>query len=157
MRLWRLTLEKYADTAFSGQGSFLYGGRWSPVGCPAVYLSDSVSLAVLETLVHADASVWTVPEAPRHVVFPIDVPDSVPVEVIDIDSLPADWFETPAPASLQALGRGWFDRAESPLLEVPSAIVSQQSNFLFNPMHELAAHVEIGEPEPFGLDGRLWR
>ena len=150
-------MEKYAETAFSGQGSFLYGGRWSPVGCPAVYLSESVSLAVLETLVHADASVWAVPGAPRHVVFPVDVPDDLPIDVISIDALPADWHQSPAPASLQAFGRAWFDRADSALLKVPSAIVAQESNFLFNPLHQLAAQIEIGEPESFGFDGRLWR
>ena len=157
MKLWRLSLEKHAATAFSGQGSFLYGGRWSPVGCPAVYLSESVSLTVLETLVHADTSVWSSPAAPRHVVFAVHVPDDIGIDAVAADELPPDWNATPAPVGLQDLGRTWFDRAGSPLLRVPSAIVTQESNFLFNPLHPEASRIEIGDAEPFGVDGRLWR
>ena len=42
---WRTTKSDYADTAFSGEGARLYGGRWNPVGVPAVYLSSSRSLS----------------------------------------------------------------------------------------------------------------
>lgn len=156
-KLWRLSLEKHAATASSGQGSFLYGGRWSPVGCPAVYLSESVSLTVLETLVHADTAVWATPAAPRHVVFAVNVPDDIVIEAVSADDLSADWNVTPAPAALQDIGSSWFDRAASPLLRVPSAIVKQESNFLFNPLHPDASRIEIGEPESFGVDGQLWR
>ena len=156
MILWRLSLEKYASTAFSGQGSYLYGGRWSPPGCTVVYLSDSVSLIVLETLVHADTSVWSSLLTPLHVTIAVDVPDDISVEFISIDQLPKEWNETPAPEILQAIGGDWFKRGSSCLLRVPSAIVPQESNYLFNPQHTDARRIKIADPESFGFDGRLW-
>lgn len=157
MRLWRLSLGKYASTAFSGQGSYLYGGRWSPTGCPVVYLSDSVSLTILETLVHADTTVWAALSEPKHVVFSVDVPDDMPVDQLAISQLPVEWNATPAPLALQVLGGEWFETGQSPLLRVPSAIVPQEYNYLFNPLHQDAQRIRIGEPTPFGFDGRLWR
>jgi RES domain-containing protein len=36
----------------SGVGAALYGGRWNPPGVEAIYASATISLAVLEILVH---------------------------------------------------------------------------------------------------------
>jgi RES domain-containing protein len=38
--------------ASSGTGSFLHGGRWNPLGVEMIYASATISLAVLEILVH---------------------------------------------------------------------------------------------------------
>jgi hypothetical protein len=50
---WRITSEKYADTAFSGEGAKEYSGRFNSVGIPVVYTSASISLATLEPLAKA--------------------------------------------------------------------------------------------------------
>jgi RES domain-containing protein len=49
---WRIVKEERADAAMSGEGARRYGGRWNAKGTPAVYLSSSLSLAVLEILFH---------------------------------------------------------------------------------------------------------
>src|SRR5260370_9245847 len=43
-----------AKDAFTGEGSRLYGGRWTPKGLPAVYCSEHLSLCVLELRVNQD-------------------------------------------------------------------------------------------------------
>jgi len=157
MKLWRLSHIKYADNAFSGEGSYLYGGRWSPPGCLVVYLSESAALCALETLVHVDAAVLTQLTSVKHVVFPVNVPDDLYIDEVCVEELTDGWDKTPAPESLQLVGKTWYDQNHSPLLRVPSAIVPTEHNYLFNPLHEDAARITIGEPLPFVFDQRLFK
>ena len=49
---WRIVQTHVADHAFSGEGARRYGGRWNSKGHAVVYTSGSISLAILEILVH---------------------------------------------------------------------------------------------------------
>ena len=147
MRIYRLTLATYAETALSGEGTMRVGGRWSPMGRPAVYASESIALAVLETLVHAPPAV-----APVHRVIVVDVPDSVAVTTVEAAILPDGWRGSPAPAVLQATGRAWLDARETAILKVPSAIVPPESNFPLNPLHSDFQRLVPHPPAPFEID-----
>ena len=80
--LFRFVRAKYADD-FSGEGSRLVGGRWSPVGIPVLYVVESAALGALEFLVHMAgsdnrrrgfeswSSSWT-PSRPRTAPFNFD-------------------------------------------------------------------------------------
>lgn len=122
------------------------------MGHPAVYASESIALAVLETLVHAPS-----PVVPIHRVIVIDVPDSVAVTTIEAATLPDGWRGSPAPPALQGTGRAWLDAQETPILKVPSAIVPPESNFLLNPLHPDFQHLVPHPPVPFEIDVRLFR
>jgi len=150
MILYRLTLAKYANTAFSGVGALRVGGRWTPPGFPAVYTASSIALSVLETLVHVDPTVM-----PKHLVIRVDVPDTIRITEAQTQDLPNDWRTTPAPAVLQAIGREWIYANDSALLQVPSVVVPQESNFVLNPLHVDFAQCVIGAPDPFAIDARL--
>lgn len=117
-----------------------------------MYASDSVALAVLETLVHASGSV-----APAHRVIAVDIPDSLTVTTVEVSMLPAGWRHTPAPAALRVIGRDWIEAAETAVLRVPSAIVPSESNFLLNPLHADFPRLAVHPPEPFEVDMRLFR
>ncbi|MEE8586705.1 MAG: RES domain-containing protein, partial [Acidobacteriota bacterium] len=52
--VWRICSRRHAESAFSGEGARRFGGRWNFPGAAMVYASDSLSLAALEMLVHAD-------------------------------------------------------------------------------------------------------
>ena len=152
MRVYRLTLPRYADTAFSGEGARRVGGRWTPVGRPAVHTSATVSLAVLETLVHT-----TVNSMPSQRIVAVDVPDMLPVDTIDPSRLPDDWRRSPAPPALQDIGRAWLDGGRAAILQAPSAIVPIEFNYVLNPRHADFRRLRIHEPEPFEIDKRLFR
>ena len=49
-RAYRIVREKFAATAFTGEGAALTGGRWNSPGTHVVYTSATASLAALETL-----------------------------------------------------------------------------------------------------------
>jgi RES domain-containing protein len=151
VRVWRLTTRQHATTAFSGLGNRKVGSRWVPAGYSAVYTSESLSLATLETLVHID---------PRHfknnfVKLWAEIPEGMEMETLQADSLPKDWREVYEDPRLQAIGQDWMERAESALLMVPSAVVPEENNIIINPLHPNFMNISVGEPEPFTFDGRL--
>jgi RES domain-containing protein len=147
---FRLTKARYSDTAFSGEGARLYGGRWSPPGLPVVYLADSLPLAVLEVLVHLERQSVLDSYAYFEVAFADDL-----LLVLDDSDLPEDWRSDPEPLSPAEIGAAWVREQASLLLRVPSAVVPVNHIFLLNPHHPAMAELEIAGPFPFGLDPRL--
>ena len=150
MRAWRLTRRIHA--AFDGEGSRLFGGRWSPPDTPVVYTSGTASLAALEYFVQLVAA-----QAPDDLVLiPVEIPDDLPTQALGLAALPPDWREYPAPDPLAQLGGEWVHTAATALLRVPSAIVPHESNYLLNPSHRDFTRLRVAAPEPFSLDPRLW-
>lgn len=151
MLLWRLTHDRFRDTAFTGEGTLAAGSRWIPAGHRAVYASSSLALCVLELLVHVEV---------RHIgdhftAIRIDVPDELAYERVETDALPADWRGTRDWKPLQAIGLDWLQTGRACLLQVPSAVVPQESNYLLNPAHPDFHRLVIGPPEPYRFDPRL--
>ena len=149
MRVWRLCKREHA--AFDGEGARLAGGRWNRRGTRMVYTSESLSLAALEMLVHADPALL-----PSDLVaIPADIPDAIRIERLDEPGLPRDWRGTPAPDALAGLGSAWASDARSAVLSVPSAVVPKERHFLLNPEHPNFPKVRRGEAQAFSLDRRL--
>lgn len=150
MRVWRIAGAKHA--ALDGEGSRRHGGRWTPPGAAVVYASATLSLAALERLVHADPDLQ-----PRDLVaIAIDVPRGVKVESIEVDDLPADWRDYPAPSSLALPGERWLRESRTAVLSVPSAVIPAERNVLLNPAHAEFRRCVAGPTQPFSFDPRLW-
>ncbi len=58
---------------------------------------------------------------------------------------------------LQGYGADWLDGARSAVLEVPSALVPPEMNYVLNPENPDFERIEVGDPEPYDLDRRLAR
>jgi RES domain-containing protein len=152
LTVWRLCAAKYAESAFSGEGARRFGGRWSSVGMPVVYASESRSLAVLELLANVEfpealaATAWVVRSA------------HVPLAGIEKPTrVPASWRQYPRSTETQAFGDAWLRTRQTLALRVPSAVVPGEFNYLLNPAHPDFDQVELGPPEPFSFDPRLAR
>lgn len=137
------------DRAFTGEGAAKLGGRWNSVGTRVVYLASSRALGALELLVHLDSA--TLPSS--FVCIPVSFQGSM-VETLDPSLLPSNWHASDAPR-LQALGDEWIASRRSLVLEVPSAVIPQESNFLLNPHHPDFRRVAVHPPESFQFDPRL--
>ena len=146
---WRVVKHQFAGTAFDGQGARLFGGRWHSVGRAAVYTSATTSLALLETLVHAELRML-----PSYITIPVTFEDDL-VERVDPGGLPESWRSYPAPYELQQIGDDWVASQRSCVLEVPSVIVPHESNFILNPKHPAMGSIEIGSPITLDTDPRL--
>ena len=150
--VWRLCRKPYAPESDSGEGSRLFGGRWSPVGLRVAYSSESRSLATIEVLANARdpellfAQPWVM------------IPATLPAEIIEAPRrVPDNWRTTPYATDTQAFGAEWARAARSAALRVPSAVVLGEFNYLLNPAHPDFARVRIGPPEVFSFDLRLRR
>src|SRR5580658_5971967 len=104
---------------FDTTGAVLQPGRWHSGGTRVVYAAEHVSLAVLETLIHAGGR-----KIPPRAITRIHIPD-----ILSVESAP--WMEMP---DSQAFGDAWVTEARSAVLRVPSIAVNRmESNFVLNP------------------------
>ena len=152
MKAWRITKQKHARTASSGEGARLYGGRWNSPGVPIVYVAESQSLAVLEMLVHLDAPALL----EKYVFLEVDFDASL-VTDLDRSSLAKNWQSDPVPHAIQTIGDRWVFSGDSAVLRVPSVLVPAESNFLLNPRHADFVKIGISRPQAFRFDPRLAR
>jgi RES domain-containing protein len=149
IRAWRLVQARYAANAFSGEGASLYGGRWNSVGARAVYASGSLSLAVLEIL----AGGLPIGLLESYVKIPVDFDDT---SVSCPATLPEEWNVYPAFSASRRIGDKWIKERRSAVLQVPSAIVPEEFNYLLNPLHsDFKTAVAIRKAGPFAVDPRL--
>ncbi len=147
--VWRLLTTRLVETAFSGEGARLYGGRWNRRGVSLVYTAGSQSLAMLEMLVQDE------PLRARYVMIPATIPKGLKIERVSLDDLPAGWRDRAAREQLQAIGTDWAKRTTSAVLAVPSAVIPAETNYLLNPLHPGFARIDIGDPREFITDLRL--
>jgi RES domain-containing protein len=149
LKVWRIC--KRAHAAFDGEGARKAGGRWNLRGVAVVYASETLSLAALELLVHADPAL--LPE--DLVAIEAEVPEALRMRRIEADKLPRGWRRHPAPETLARIGADWAKSLETAVLSVPSALVPREANFLLNPAHADFRKIRIGKPEAFDLDPRF--
>ena len=151
MRVWRICRKPYVDTALDGIGGMYTSGRWHSKGNPIVYTASSAALAALAVLVHVDP--LTAPADLR--LLAIELPDDLSIEVIEPITLPEGWHSVPAPAALQTIGSSWLTSGRTAALNVPSAVITVERNFLLNPRHPEVQRVRILSDEAFSFDTRL--
>ncbi len=151
MRVWRICRKPYVDTALDGIGGMYTSGRWHSKGNPIVYTASSAALAALEVLVHVDP--LTAPADLR--LLAIELPDDLSIEAIEPITLPEGWHSVPAPAALQTIGSSWLTSGRTAALNVPSAVITVERNFLLNPRHPEVQRVRILSDEAFSFDTRL--
>jgi RES domain-containing protein len=146
---WRLTKTRYLATAWDGEGARRTGGRWNSVGTAVVYASGTLSLALVETLVHLPSGIL-----PAYSAQPVEFGEAM-LAVLTVSDVPANWRADPPPPSTRTIGDNWVRAKGSAVLRVPSVVVPLESNYVFNPRHPDFARVTIGPPLPFPFDPRL--
>jgi RES domain-containing protein len=151
VEVYRLTRRKFAGTnPFDGEGSFLFGGRWSSIGTRVCYAATHRSLAILEYLAHIDRAL--LPD--DLVIATLEIPDDV--AMAPTPTLPGDWREYPAPASLRKIGDRFIADGKFACMLVPSVLVPLEDNVMLNPVHsETARMVRRHRLAPFFFDPRL--
>ena len=146
---WRIVKSKYALTALDGEGARRAGGRWTSIGRKVVYASSTRALAALEMLAHLESAT----SLPGYSLIELGIPEPL-ISSIAKGKLPPDWKAYPAPSSLLAIGDAWLDAASTAVLKVPSAL-TEEDNYLLNPLHPDFPLITKGRPVPFPIDPRL--
>lgn len=150
---YRIFKSKHAATWHDGEGAFRYGGRWNTPGTRLLYASSALSLAALEMLVNLNAEELLLAYSFARVEFDTDL--IFPIE--KFRKLPRDWADSPPPNEIQAIGDEWSASLRSAVLEVPSAVLPNESNFVVNLNHPDFYKVRLGMVETFKFDRRLHR
>lgn len=151
VQVWRISDKNYSDSAFSGEGAKLWGGRFNSPGIPAVYTSGSLSLALLEILVQTnDRS-----SLKKKILFRADIPAEL-INTLSLDQLSEKWNTLPVLKDSQLYGDRWINERLLPVLRVPSVVVPQEFNYVINPMHDLFRMIEITKAQPLPVDPRFY-
>jgi RES domain-containing protein len=145
LRVYRVCRKIHAR--LDGAGAKQAGGRWNSPGRAVVYMAESVSLAVLENLVHLSPEDFPV----GYVSIAAPIPDSVSILT------EADLRNSLKKTEPHELGDHWIDSLASAVLKVRSAVVPAEHIYLLNPLHGDFAKITIVETVPFVFDERLVR
>lgn len=148
---YRIAKARYRHVAFSGEGARIAGGRWNFPGARVVYCSDSLALAAMELFVHIGDEGLAI----RFVYFRILIPSGVRID--RCAKPPRRWRAEPPQEPSMRYGSAWIARGRTAVLEVPSAIVPLERNFLLNPLHPDFKRVQIDTAKPFVFDPRMWK
>lgn len=152
MQVFRLTRKKYANT-LSGQGAAKAGNRWNSKGVEMIYSANSRALAMAEVAVHL-----TLATLPRNfVMMEVHIPDYVAIEKLSISPLPKGWNKHPPISATQHIGNQFIAEQKNLVLQVPSAVVPGDCNYLINPFHSDFSKIQIGDVQEFPWDERLFR
>ena len=150
--VWRIEKAKHLAAAKSGEGARFSGGRWTSPGSRVIYCAQHLSLAILEVLVHApDPSQRLV----ARVRFRIRLHSGF-VEYVRDRQLPSNFSPRTPYDVTRTIGDEWLQRAGTPVLSVPSAIVPIERNFILNPEHPRFGKLTWSTHVPISLDNRLW-
>ena len=106
-----------------------------------------MSLAILEW--RANLTQWPTPPS---VIIEIEFDASL---VWSPTKLPAGWKRWPYPITNAAVGDNWVRSGRSAVLELPSAVVPEEFNYILNPAHPDFGKISIGKPRVFKADPRL--
>ena len=149
MIVYRISNERYKND-LSGNGAALYGSRWNSPGRRMLYTSEYISLSILESLVHLDKNF--IPD--KQYLLHINIPDSKDIKTISRASVKKDWRTNID--YTKWVGDQFIRSGEAFELKLPSVVVEQENNFLFNPAHADFKKVKILNVELLQLDQRLF-
>jgi len=152
MIVFRLSKSKFAGD-LSGKGAEKSGGRWNSKGTALVYTSESRALCTTEIAVHTPLG--NLPLDYR--LITLEIPDLIPIKVLQAKNLPDDWKSLPHSHSTQEIGDRFVSEGKYAVLKVPSVVVQGDFNYLINPAHSDSGRIVIKAIEPFHFDERLFR
>ena len=134
----------------TGAGSRLNGGRWNHMLTPCIYTSESRALALLEYTVNVN-----IDEIPRALSFTIFEISGAGIQELKEEELPGNWKEVPAPSSTKDFGTALLKAAKSPVLKIPSIVISEEFNYVLNPLHTESKKFKILDIKDFVFDVRI--
>jgi RES domain-containing protein len=155
-------------------GAYKWGGRWNNPGTAILYTASSLALACLEILVHirdvnvVPGLVYSLVAIPDQWIEPLEGSDAWKQARLESRVLSREvgdrWIrerrDHRKPIGSQyhpRLGSVRQDRPQdrSPVLQVPSIVIPQESNYLLDPEDIEIKKLAWSTPKPFRFDPRL--
>lgn len=147
MLVYRICLAQFA-TSLQASGR---AARWNGNHVKVIYTSSSLSLACLENVVHRSHLGLN----QNFRCLTIKIPDDLEIQEINAKQLQLNWMDFTSLPYTQEIGNDWIKNLKTPILKVSSSIITQESNFLVNPLHPDFNKIAIIANEPFVFDLRI--
>ncbi|HEY5464120.1 MAG TPA: RES family NAD+ phosphorylase [Hanamia sp.] len=147
MIVYRISLAKYSTKLIASGNP----ARWNPKDTKVIYTDESKALACLENVVHRNSRGLQKNFRQMN----ISIPDEIGMEEIKEIDLKAGWKDFLQMPYTQSIGEAWIKAGKTPVLKVPSAIVSNDSNYLLNPAHKDFSKIKLLKTLPFQFDSRI--
>lgn len=151
MIVFRLAKAKFCKD-MSGRGAEIAGGRWSSKGTAVIHTGMSRALCTTEIAVHTPLG--NIPG--DYYLVSINIPVRSTILKIENTKLPKDWKNFPHTGSTQLIGDKFIAAGKFLVMQVPSAVVPGEYNFLLNPHHKDFKKIKIIRTEKFIFDQRLF-
>lgn len=148
---WRLDHDDFKATWDSGEGAFLFGGRWNSKGVRAVYCSIDPATAILEVAVH---KTFQTLDKVAHVLTAVRIEDPSTIHVVEPAAIPNPSWLHPGIASAGQQAFGDELLREHPFVLIPSAVSTHSWNLIFDSMRSRGQY-SLKLQERFVLDPRL--
>lgn len=87
----------------------------------------------------------------------LHVPEDVKIYKPKGTTLPKDWNDFPIQQGTQLYGDRLLSNGKAAVIQLPSAVVSGDYNFLLNPWHPEFEKITLKQVEPFKFDRRFFR
>lgn len=126
-------------------------GRWNRSGSFVIYTSSSRSLACLENIVHRS---FLEPAIPFCCMI-IEIPERTEIEIADPGLINGSWSDDRIFRICQETGTKWLKENKTPVLQVPSAIINKENNFVLSMKHPFFKNFRLVGTEDFIFDQRL--
>ena len=146
MLAFRIAHYKYAHSlSVSG-----FEGRWNSKGKLVLYASENIATSLLENIIYRtgigfnnDYKIMVIYHPEEH------------IEQIITSNLPQDWRSMESYDQLQKIGNSWYDEQRSLCLKVPSSILPDNYNIIFNTTHPEFKNVKLIDVLDYEPDERL--
>ena len=146
MLAFRIAHYKYAHSlSVSG-----FEGRWNSKGKLVLYASENIATSLLENIIYrtgtgfnSDYKIMVIYHPEEH------------IEQIITSNLPQDWRSMESYDQLQKIGNSWYDEQRSLCLKVPSSILPDHYNIIFNTTHPEFKNVKLIDVLDYEPDERL--
>lgn len=146
MLAFRIAHYKYAHSlSVSG-----FEGRWNSKGKLVLYASENIATSLLENIIYRTGTGFN----NYYKIMVIYHPEEH-IEQIITSNLPKDWRSMESYDQLQKIGDSWYDEQRSLCLKVPSSILPDNYNVIFNTTHPEFKNVKLIDVLDYEPDERL--
>lgn len=149
MEVFRISASTYS-TQLTSSGA---ANRWNAANEFVIYTGSSRSLSTLELIVHRNSIRPN--ETYKVMVISIADEDTLITQVLT-KNLPSNWRSALAYPQLNLIGSNWYSLQQSLILQVPSAVIINEYNYIINTTHpDFTKKVKLVRTENYFWDNRL--
>jgi len=148
MKVFRISRDKYAEK-LTASG---VPNRWNRDNQYVIYASGSRSLCTLEMVARRNS----IMQGPKYKMMIIDLPDAKKFYTeITLPPLLKNMPLIKGYHITQSIGNEWYEEQKSVILKVPSAIITQEYNYVINTKHPDFIKIKLVSNENYNWDERL--